>query len=503
MTLSVQQKVVVGHYIDGAADEPRDGSFDDIYDPATGEVTKRVAMGTPAEVDRAVAAAQRAFGAWSEVPPVRRAALLFAYREALVRETDRLARIITSEHGKTLDDARAEMQRGIEVVEFACGIPHLLKGDLTENVARDVDSFSLRQPLGVCAGITPFNFPAMVPMWMFPISIACGNTFVLKPSEKVPSLSVELARIALECGIPAGVLNVVHGGRPVVEALLDHPGIRAVSFVGSTAVARAVYARGTAAGKRVQALGGAKNHLVAMPDADLEQTADALLGAAFGSAGERCMAISVAVAVGDVAEPLLARLKEKAVALRVDAGTAPGSEMGPLISAEHRRRVAGYIESGVAEGAELVLDGRTHAAAQRDGFFLGPSIFDRVEPRMRIYREEIFGPVLAVVRVPSAERALQIVNDHELANGAAVFTRSGGRARWFVHNVAAGMVGVNVAIPVPMSFHSFGGSKNSLFGDHHMHGPEGVRFSTRQKTATVRWPSNEAGGAEFVMPTSK
>jgi malonate-semialdehyde dehydrogenase (acetylating)/methylmalonate-semialdehyde dehydrogenase len=426
--------------------------------------------------------------------------VLFAFRALLVENASRLAALITAEHGKTLADARGEMQRGLEVVEFACGIPHLLAGEYTENVASGVDAYSQRQPLGVCAGISPFNFPAMVPLWMFPIALACGNPFVMKPSEKDPSLTRELAALLAESGLPAGVFNVVDGSAETVDALLAHPDVAAVSFVGSTPVAEHVYRTATLSGKRVQALGGAKNHLVVMPDADVAQAADALIGAAYGSAGERCMAISVAVAVGDAtADTLVAALQQRLATLRVGPGDADGVEMGPLITAEHRERVRSYIDAGVAEGAKLVVDGR----AQRfdgDGFFLGASLFDRVTPAMRIYREEIFGPVLVIVRAGSFEEALAVVDAHPFGNGAAIFTRDGGTAREFNHRVRAGMVGINVPIPVPMAFHSFGGWKRSLFGDVYVHGTEGVRFYTRLKTTTARWPSGPARGADFNIP---
>jgi malonate-semialdehyde dehydrogenase (acetylating)/methylmalonate-semialdehyde dehydrogenase len=463
-------------------------------------VTKRVPFASLAEVAAAVDAAQAAFPAWSATPPPRRAAVLFAFRALLVEHAPRLAALITAEHGKTIADARGEMQRGLEVVEFACGMPHLLAGEYTENVAHGVDAYSQRQPLGVCAGISPFNFPAMVPLWMFPIALGCGNAFVMKPSEKDPSLTRELALLLADAGLPPGVFNVVDGGAETVDALLAHPDVAAVSFVGSTPVAEHVYRTATQAGKRVQALGGSKNHLVVMPDADVAQAADALVGAAYGSAGERCMAISVAVAVGDAtADALVVALRLRLAALRVGPGDADGVEMGPLITAEHRERVRSYIDTGVAEGAELVVDGR----AQRfdgDGFFLGASLFDRVTPAMRIYREEIFGPVLAIVRASSFEEALAIVDAHPFGNGAAIFTRDGGTAREFNHHVRAGMVGINVPIPVPMAFHSFGGWKRSLFGDVAVHGMEGVRFYTRLKTTTARWPNGPARGADFNIP---
>jgi malonate-semialdehyde dehydrogenase (acetylating)/methylmalonate-semialdehyde dehydrogenase len=429
--------------------------------------------------------------------------VLFRFRDLLERNTERLAALLTSEHGKVLEDARGEVTRGLEVVEFATGIPHLLKGEFTEQVGTGIDSWSYRQPLGVVAGITPFNFPAMVPLWMLPVAIACGNCFILKPSERDPSASIVLAELLKEAGLPDGVFNVVHGDKRVVDAILDHPGIQAVSFVGSTAVAEYVYRRGTGAGKRVQALGGAKNHMIVMPDADMDQAADALAGAAFGSAGERCMAISAAIAVGDdTADALLARMKERISRLKVAEGTQPGAEMGPLITGVHRDKVAGYIELGVQEGAELFVDRRTQEnLAAGDGFFLAPSLFDKVTASMRIYREEIFGPVLSVLRVGSFQEALELVNSHEYGNGTAIFTRDGDTARAFANQVKAGMVGVNVPIPVPMAFHSFGGWKRSLFGDHNVHGMEGVRFYTRVKTVTGRWPTGIRAGVNTSMPT--
>jgi malonate-semialdehyde dehydrogenase (acetylating) / methylmalonate-semialdehyde dehydrogenase len=493
----------LGHFVGGAPVEGRSGRAGDVYDPATGELARRVAFAGADELDAAVQAARAALPGWAETPPVRRAAVLFRFRELLVRDTDRIAALITAEHGKTLADARGEVQRGLEVVEFACGIPHLLKGDVTENVARDVDSWAVRQPLGVCAGITPFNFPAMVPMWMFPIALGCGNTFVLKPSEKDPSAALELAQLLKEAGLPDGVFNVVNGDREAVDAVLAHPHVAAISFVGSTPVAEHVYRTGTQNGKRVQALGGAKNHLVVLPDADLDQAVDALMGAAFGSAGERCMAISVAVAVGDAtADALVERLRERVRALRVGPGTAPGVEMGPLVTGEHYAKVRSYVDAGVGEGAELVVDGR----AARDeswggGFFLGGCVFDRVTPEMRIYHDEIFGPVLGIVRVHTVDEALRLCNEHPFGNGVAIFTRDGGVARTFAHRVQIGMVGINVPIPVPMAFHSFGGWKRSLFGDHAIHGAEGVRFYTRLKTVTARWPETRSG-PEFTFPTT-
>ncbi len=492
------------HLIAGTPVPGASGRHGDVFDPATGECTGSVPFASAAEVDAAVRAAAAAFPAWAATPPLVRARVLFRFRELLERSRDELARLVTSEHGKTLDDARGEVTRGIEVVEFCCGIPHLLRGDHTPEVGRGIDAFSIRQPLGVMAGITPFNFPVMVPMWMFPVAVACGNTFVLKPSEKDPSATMRLAELAAEAGLPAGVLNVVHGDRVAVDALLEHPVVQGVSFVGSTPVGRHVYQTASRHGKRVQALCGAKNHLVVMPDADLDQTTDALIGAAYGSAGERCMAISVAVAVGPVADPLLERLVPRVQALRVGPGLDAASEMGPLVTREHLAKVTGYVEAGVAEGAQLLVDGRgLKVAGHPGGFFLGGCLFDRVQPSMRLWRDEIFGPVLCVVRVPDFDAALALVNSHEFGNGAAVFTRDGDAARSFVQQVQAGMVGVNVPIPVPMAFHSFGGWKHSLFGDRNVYGMEGIGFCTRLKTTTARWPTGIRAGAEFVMPTMK
>jgi malonate-semialdehyde dehydrogenase (acetylating)/methylmalonate-semialdehyde dehydrogenase len=491
------------HFINGHLTPGRSDRHADVFDPATGLVTASVPLADNSEVEEAVAAAAAAFPDWAATPPHVRARVLFRFRDLMDRELDRLAALITSEHGKILSDARGELTRGLEVVEFACGIPQLLKGEYSEQVGRGVDAVSSRHPLGVVAGITPFNFPAMVPMWMFPVALACGNSFILKPSERDPSLAVELALLLKAAGLPDGVFNVVHGDKVAVDALLDDPRIEAVSFVGSTPVAEYVHRRGTGAGKRVQALGGAKNHMIVMPDADLDQAVDALMGAAFGSAGERCMAISVAVPVGDeVADALVERLAPRIGALQVGPGTDPAVEMGPLVTAQHRDKVADYIGLGVDEGAQLLVDGRgIKLQGYEQGYFLGGTLFDRVTPAMRIYREEIFGPVLAIVRATSFDNALELVNTHEFGNGAAIFTRDGDSARTFLAQVKAGMVGVNVPIPVPMAFHSFGGWKRSLFGDHHIHGPEGVRFYTRYKTGTLRWPNGIRAGAEFIMPT--
>jgi malonate-semialdehyde dehydrogenase (acetylating)/methylmalonate-semialdehyde dehydrogenase len=463
-----------------------------------------VALASRADVDAAVKAAQAAFPAWAATPPLIRARIMFRLRDLLERNASALAAIITAEHGKVLSDALGEVTRGIEVVEFATGAPELLKGDFSDQVGREIDSFSLRQPLGVVAGITPFNFPAMVPMWMAPVALACGNCFILKPSERDPSASLMLADLMKEAGLADGVFQVVQGDKEAVDAILEHPGIAAVSFVGSTPIAEYIYRTGTAHGKRVQALGGAKNHAVVMPDADLEKTTDALMGAGYGSAGERCMAVSVAVAVGAIADPLVASLAPRVRALKVGPGTDDESEMGPLVTRQHLDKVLGYVEQGLAEGAELVVDGRgLKLQGYEDGFFMGGCLFDRVTPAMRIYQEEIFGPVLAVVRVPKFDDALKLVNDHEFGNGTAIFTRDGDAARAFTQSVQVGMVGINVPIPVPMAFHSFGGWKRSLFGDHHMHGKEGVRFFTKLKTVTARWPTGIRAGAEYVMPTMR
>ncbi|MFC3126502.1 CoA-acylating methylmalonate-semialdehyde dehydrogenase [Pseudoroseomonas globiformis] len=492
----------IPHMIGGAEVPSRTGRFSPVYNPATGAVSAQLGLADAAEVDLAVSAARRAWPAWAATPAHARARLMFRLRDLLERHTDRLAAIITAEHGKVLSDAKGELQRGLEVVEFACGIPQMLKGEFSEGVGRGIDSVAMRQPLGVVAGITPFNFPAMVPMWMFPVALACGNAFILKPSERDPSLGNEIALLLKEAGLPDGVFGVVHGGKPAVDALLDHPDVDAVSFVGSTPIAEYVHRRGTENGKRVQALGGAKNHMIVMPDADMDQAVDALMGAAFGSAGERCMAVSVAVPVGEAAAgALIERLLPKVRALKVGPGTDPEAEMGPLVTAAHRDKVVGYIEGGVAEGAELLVDGRgLTLQGYEDGFFLGGTVLDRVKPGMKCYDEEIFGPVLGIARAPDFDSALKLINDHEFGNGSAIFTRDGDTAQAFLSGVKTGMVGVNVPIPVPMAFHSFGGWKRSLFGDHHIHGPEGVRFYTRYKVGTVRWPKGIRAGASFSMP---
>jgi malonate-semialdehyde dehydrogenase (acetylating)/methylmalonate-semialdehyde dehydrogenase len=497
--------MTVGHIINGKPVAGTSGRQGDVYDPATGAVTKQVAFASVQEVDAAVAAAAEAFPAWAAQPPAKRAKVMFRLKQLIEAHQDELVRLITAEHGKVLSDAAGELARALEIVDFACGIPHLAKGEYSENVGTGIDSFTLRQPLGVCVGITPFNFPAMVPMWMFPIAVACGNTFVMKPSEKDPSAPMRIAELALEAGLPPGVLNVVNGDKVAVDALLTHPRVAAVSFVGSTPIAEYIHSTASAHGKRVQALGGAKNHAVVMPDADLDMAADALMGAAYGSAGERCMAISVGVAVGDaVADALVAKLKERLAKLQVRPGTDPKAEMGPLVTKEHLAKVRGYVDQGVKEGATLVVDGRaTEVPSGKGGFFLGGCLFDRVNPEMKIYQEEIFGPVLCIVRAPNVERALALINRHEFGNGTAIFTRDGDVAREFVNRVQAGMVGVNVPIPVPVGYHSFGGWKRSLFGDHSIYGTEGVHFYTRLKTVTSRWPSAVAKGPEFVFPTLK
>jgi malonate-semialdehyde dehydrogenase (acetylating)/methylmalonate-semialdehyde dehydrogenase len=493
----------ITHYI-GEAKVSSGGRLGDVFNPATGEVARKVALGGSAEVDSAVRAAAAAFPSWSATPPLTRARIMFKFRDLLERRAGDIAALITAEHGKVLSDALGEVTRGLEVVEFACGIPHLLKGEFTEQVGRGIDSYAFRQPLGVCAGITPFNFPAMVPMWMFPVAIACGNTFVLKPSERDPSASMLIAELFAEAGLPPGVFNVVHGDKAAVDALLEHPQVAAISFVGSTPIAAYIYATAAAHGKRVQALGGAKNHLIVMPDADLAQATDALMGAGYGSAGERCMAVSVAVAVGGVGDKLVEALAPRIRSLKVGPGTDPESEMGPLVTRQHRDKVASYVDLGIAEGATLVVDGRgLKLQGYEDGFYLGGCLFDHVTPAMRIYQEEIFGPVLSVVRAPDFESALTLVNEHEFGNGTAIFTRDGDAAREFVSRAQVGMIGVNIPIPVPMAYHSFGGWKRSLFGDMAVHGMEGVRFYTHPKTITARWPTGIRSGADFVMPTMK
>jgi malonate-semialdehyde dehydrogenase (acetylating) / methylmalonate-semialdehyde dehydrogenase len=489
-------------WIGGRAVSARTTRYGEVTNPATGEVLRHVPFATSEDVAAAVAAATAALPAWKAAPALRRARVLMRFRDLLDKHKKDLARLVSQEHGKTVADAEGSITRGIEVVEFATGIPHLLKGEFSDSVGTEVDSFSLRQPIGVCAGITPFNFPAMVPMWMFPVAIACGNTFILKPSERDPSMSLRMAELAKEAGLPDGVLNVVHGDKEAVDAILAHPDIKAVSFVGSTPIARYIYETGSAHGKRVQALGGAKNHAVVLPDADLAFAAEALIGAAYGSAGERCMAVSVVVAVGEAGDPLRDLLAERAQRVAVGPGDRAGSEMGPVITCAARDRIVGLIDRGVAEGATLVVDGRKPNIAGHDGgFFVGPTLFDRATPAMAIYQQEIFGPVLLIVRSESLEDAIALINANPYANGAALFTRSGYAARRFQQQVEVGMIGINVPIPVPMAFYSFGGWRNSLFGDLHVHGMDGVRFYTRGKAVTTRWPDDGSAAPGFHLPT--
>ena len=498
----------IAHFISGRKVSGSAARAQDVFNPATGAVTGRVNLANIQDVDQAVASAQAAFPAWSDTPPLRRARVMFKFLELLNLHRDKLAHMITAEHGKVFTDAQGEVTRGIDIVEFACGIPQLLKGDFTDQVSTGIDNWTLRQPLGVVAGVTPFNFPVMVPMWMFPVAIACGNTFVLKPSPLDPSPSLLMAELLHEAGLPAGVFNVVQGDKEAVDALVSHPDVKAVSFVGSTPIANSLYENGARHGKRVQALGGAKNHMVVMPDADIDQAVDALIGAAYGSAGERCMAISVAVLVGDVAERLMPLLLEKTRALKVLNGTNLAAEMGPIVTAAAKQRITGYIDAGVAEGAKLLVDGRQFDGAKAGegcdkGFWLGGTLFDHVTTDMKIYKEEIFGPVLSCVRVKDLGAAIKIINDHEFGNGVSCFTRDGNVAREFSRRIQVGMVGINVPIPVPMAWHGFGGWKRSLFGDMHAYGEEGVRFYTKQKSIMQRWPESIGKGAEFAMPTSK
>ncbi len=500
MDLSTLERLPL--WIGGGAVAARTQRYGEVTNPATGEVVRHVPLGNAEDIDAAVRAAGDAFPQWRSAPALRRARVLMRFRDLLETHKKDLARLVSEEHGKTLIDAEGSITRGIEVVEFATGIPHLLKGEFSDNVGSGVDSFSLRQPVGVCAGITPFNFPAMVPMWMFPVALACGNTFILKPSERDPTMSLRMAELLAEAGLPDGVFNVVHGDKEAVDAILVHPGIKAVSFVGSTPVAKHIYETGTRHGKRVQALGGAKNHAVVMPDADLDFAADALIGAAYGSAGERCMAVSVVVAVGDAGDPIRDRLADRARRVAVGPGDRPDSEMGPVITRAARDRIVGLIDRGVAEGATLVVDGRKPRVPGHDaGFFVGPTLFDHATSAMTIYREEIFGPVLVIVRADSLEQAIGVINANAYANGAALFTRSGHAARRFQQDVEIGMVGINVPIPVPMAFYSFGGWRASLFGDLHVHGMDGVRFYTRGKAVTTRWPDDGSAAPGFHLPT--
>jgi malonate-semialdehyde dehydrogenase (acetylating) / methylmalonate-semialdehyde dehydrogenase len=493
------------HYINGAI-TPASVRFQAVTNPATGAVTGQVSLAEVSEVNAAVAAAQAAFDGWSNTPALRRARVMFKFLELLNANKDKLAHMITAEHGKVFTDAQGEVVRGIEIVEFACGIPQLLKGDYTEQVSTGIDNWTMRQSLGVVAGITPFNFPVMVPMWMFPVAIACGNTFILKPSPIDPTPALFMAELFKQAGLPDGVFNVVQGDKVAVDALLTHPDVKAISFVGSTPIANYIYETGAHHGKRVQALGGAKNHMVVMPDADLDQCVDALMGAAYGSAGERCMAISVAVLVGDTADKIMPKLIERTKALKVKNGTHLDAEMGPIVTQIAHNRITGYIAAGVAEGAQMLVDGRTFKnteAGCEAGYWMGGTLFDHITPEMKIYKEEIFGPVLACVRVKDFAEAVNLINAHEFGNGVACFTSDGNVAREFARRIQVGMVGINVPIPVPMAWHGFGGWKRSLFGDMHAYGEEGVRFYTKQKSIMQRWPASIAKGAEFVMPTAK
>ena len=495
---------IIEHFVNGKKFLGDSKRTSKVFNPATGEQSAEVKLASTKDMDKAIEVAKTAFTSWSKKPPLQRARVMFKFKEIIEKNFEELTRIIVSEHGKVFDDAKGEITRGLEVVEFACGIPQLLKGEFTENVGTDVDSWSLRQPLGVCSGITPFNFPAMVPMWMFPVAIACGNTFILKPSEKDPSCSIRLAELLLEAGLPEGVFNVVNGDKEAVDAIINNKDVPAISFVGSTPVAKYIYENCAKNEKRVQALGGAKNHAVIMPDCDLDQAVNGLMGAAYGSAGERCMAQSVAVAVGGIGDKLVESLAKKVEALKVGSGMDKKSEMGPLVTKEHLEKVKGYVDIGVKEGAQLVVDGRNlKLQGYENGYYIGGCLFDQVKKDMRIYKEEIFGPVLSIVRVKNFEEALSLVNEHEFGNGVTIFTRDGDSGRTFTSKVQVGMVGINIPIPVPMAFHSFGGWKRSLFGDQHMHGPEGVRFYTKLKTITSRWPSGLRSDPEFVMPTMK
>ena len=498
------QTTDVAHWINGAAQRGTGTRSQTVWNPSTGAKARQVLLATEADVNTAVAAAVAAQPAWGDMPPIRRARVLNNFLGLLNQHKDTLAAMITAEHGKVFTDAQGEVSRGIDIVEFACGIPQLLKGDYSDQVSTGIDNWTLRQPLGVVAGVTPFNFPVMVPMWMFPVALACGNAFILKPSERDPSPSLLMAELLKQAGLPEGVFSVIQGDKVAVDALLKHPDVKALSFVGSTPIAQYIYETGAHHGKRVQALGGAKNHMVVMPDANIEQAVDALIGSAYGSAGERCMAISVAVLVGSVADKVVPLLATRAKALKIKNGMELDAEMGPIVTREARDRIEKYIGTGAEEGATLVVDGRGHQVAGfEQGFFTGGTLFDHVTPAMRIYKEEIFGPVLACVRVPDMSSALKLVNEHEFGNGVACFTSDGGVAREFARRVQVGMVGINVPIPVPMAWHGFGGWKKSLFGDMHAYGEEGVRFYTKQKSVMQRWPDSIGKGAEFVMPTAK
>jgi malonate-semialdehyde dehydrogenase (acetylating)/methylmalonate-semialdehyde dehydrogenase len=495
---------VVGHYIDGQVQDSGSERFSNVFNPATGSVQARVGLASQKTVDQAVASALKAFPAWSEQSSLRRSRVMFKFKELLDRHHDELAEIISREHGKVFSDAKGEVTRGIEIVEYACGAPNLLKTEFSDNIGGGIDNWNLRQPLGVCAGVTPFNFPVMVPLWMIPLALVTGNCFILKPSERDPSASLLMARLLTEAGLPDGVFNVVQGDKTAVDALLQHPDIEAISFVGSTPIAEYIHQQATSRGKRVQALGGAKNHMIVMPDADLDQAADALIGAAYGSAGERCMAISIAVAVGDVGDRLIAKLLPRIDQLKVGNGLQGDTDMGPLVTAEHKAKVEGFIDQGVAQGAQLIVDGRNFKVpGAENGFFVGATLFDNVTTGMSIYQQEIFGPVLGIVRVPDFASAVALINAHEFGNGVSCFTSDGGIARAFARSIKVGMVGINVPIPVPMAWHSFGGWKRSLFGDHHAYGEEGVRFYSRYKSVMQRWPDSIAKGPEFSMPTAK
>ncbi|WP_454846169.1 CoA-acylating methylmalonate-semialdehyde dehydrogenase [Pseudomonas farris] len=495
---------VIGHYIDGQVLDSGSERFSNVFNPATGSVQARVGLASQKTVDDAVASALKAFPAWSEQSSLRRSRVMFKFKELLDRHHNELAEIISREHGKVFSDAKGEVTRGIEIVEYACGAPNLLKTEFSDNIGGGIDNWNLRQPLGVCAGVTPFNFPVMVPLWMIPIALATGNCFILKPSERDPSASLLMAKLLTEAGLPDGVFNVVQGDKAAVDALLQHPDIEAISFVGSTPIAEYIHQQATSRGKRVQALGGAKNHMIVMPDADLDQAADALIGAAYGSAGERCMAISIAVAVGDVGDQLIAKLLPRIDQLKVGNGMQGDSDMGPLVTAEHKAKVEGFIGEGVAQGAQLIVDGRNFKVpGAENGFFVGATLFDNVTTEMSIYQQEIFGPVLGIVRVPDFASAVALINAHEFGNGVSCFTSDGGIARSFARNIKVGMVGINVPIPVPMAWHSFGGWKRSLFGDHHAYGEEGIRFYSRYKSVMQRWPDSIAKGPEFSMPTAK
>ena len=493
---------IIKHFVGGKLTAGTSERKSIVFNPATGEQESEVILATKSDLDKTVEIAKQAFETWSLKPALQRARIMFKFKELIEKNFDELTKLIVSEHGKVYEDAKGSLIRGLEVVEFACGIPHVLKGEFSENVGTNVDSYSMRQPLGVAAGITPFNFPAMVPMWMFPLAIACGNTFILKPSEKDPSCPMRLAELLHEAGLPEGVFNVVNGDKEVVDAILTNNDIKAVSFVGSTPIAKYIYENAAKNEKRVQALGGAKNHLVVMPDCDLEGAVNGLMGAAYGSAGERCMAQSVAVAVGDIGDELVSRLAKKAEALKIGPGMDKSSEMGPLVTKQHLEKVKGYVDLGVKEGAKLVLDGRDlKLQGYENGFYIGGCLFDHVTTDMRIYKEEIFGPVLSVVRVKTFEEATKMINEHEYGNGVSIYTRDGDAGRTFASKIQVGMVGINVPIPVPMAFHSFGGWKRSLFGDSGMHGMEGIKFYTKLKTITSRWPSGIRSNPEFIMPT--